>query len=62
MGEWNLGPSDRFETCNYEGVAGTRGLFVHNTSWFGIIRATPTLQLQKIYYRWIHNYRHGLNW
>jgi len=62
VGEWNLGPADRFEPCNYEGTKGTRDLFVHNTNWFGMIRAAPSLQLQKIYYRWIHNYRHGRNW
>lgn len=62
VGEWNLGSVDRFEVCNYEGAPGRRDLFVHNVDWFGMIRATPTLQLQKIYYRWIHNYRHGRNW
>jgi hypothetical protein len=62
VGEWNLGAVDRFEPCNYEGAAGARDLFVHNTDWFGMIRAAPSLQLQKIYYRWIHNYRHGRNW
>lgn len=62
VGEWNLGAADRFEPCNYEGVAGRRDLIVHNQHWLGMIRATPTLQLQKIYYRWIHNYRHGRNW
>ena len=50
VGEWNLGTVDRFETCNYEGVAGRRGLIVHNHDWLGMIRATPTLSLQKIYY------------
>ncbi|HVE50605.1 MAG TPA: M64 family metallopeptidase [Casimicrobiaceae bacterium] len=62
VGEWNLGAVDRFEVCNYEGVAGMRDLFVHNQDWFGMIRATPTLSLQRIYYRWIHNYRYGRNW
>ncbi|MCB0168089.1 MAG: VCBS repeat-containing protein [Anaerolineae bacterium] len=62
VGEWNLGSVDKFEPCNYEGVKGQRNLFVHNQNWFGMIRATPTLSLQKIYYRWIHNYRHGRNW
>jgi hypothetical protein len=27
-----------------------------------MIRATPALQLQRHYYRWIHNYRYGRNW
>jgi hypothetical protein len=62
VGEWNLGAVDRFEVCNYEGVAGERDLFVHNQDWFGMIRATPALSLQRIYYRWIHNYRYGRNW
>ncbi len=62
VGEWNLGPVDQFEPCNYEGSAGKRDLFVHNANWFGMIRATPGLSLQKIYYRWIHNYRYGRNW
>ncbi len=62
VGEWNLGPADKFIPCNYEGVAGQRDLFVHNTDWFGMIRAAPGLSLQRIYYRWIHNYRYGRNW
>lgn len=62
IGEWNLGAVDRFEVCNYEGVAGARDLFVHNQEWFGMLRATPALSLQRIYYRWIHNYRYGRNW
>jgi hypothetical protein len=62
VGEWNLGSVDRFEVCNYEGASGDRNLFVHNQNWFGMMRATPTLSLQRIYYRWIHNYRYGRNW
>jgi len=27
-----------------------------------MIKATPGMHLQKIYYRWIHNYRYGRNW
>ena len=61
VGEWNLGSVDRFEVCGYEGL-GDRNLFVHNQDWFGMMRATPALSLQRIYYRWIHNYRHGRNW
>jgi hypothetical protein len=53
---------DQFEPCNYEGGAAKRNLIVHNTNWLGMMRATPGLQLQKIYYRWIHNYRYGRNW
>jgi hypothetical protein len=62
VGEWNLGTVDRFEPCNFEGVRGRRDLIVHNHDWLGLIRADPNLQLQKIYYRWIHNYRYGRNW
>ena len=62
VGEWNLSKVDRFVSCNYEGANGQRNLFVRNENWFGMIRATPTLSLQKMYHRWIHNYRHGRNW
>jgi hypothetical protein len=72
LGEWNLGAADRFEVGNFQGRARgrrpTRGysgqpdLFVHNQDWFGMIRGNPQLALQRIYYRWIHNYRYGRNW
>ncbi len=62
VGEWNLGSVDKFEPCDYEGVGGRRDLIVHNTNWIGMIRATPTLSLQRLYFRWIHNYRYGRNW
>lgn len=62
VGEWNLGTVDRFEPCDYEGVGGRRDLIVHNQDWIGMIRATPTLSLQRIYFRWIHNYKYGRNW
>jgi hypothetical protein len=62
IGEWNLGPADAFEVCNFEGGTGQRNLFVHNKDWFGMIRGRRGLSLQKIYYRWIHNYRFGRNW
>jgi hypothetical protein len=62
VGEWNLGSVDKFEPCDYEGVGGRRDLVVHNTNWIGMIRATPTLSLQRLYFRWIHNYRYGRNW
>jgi hypothetical protein len=65
VGEWNLGPPDIFEPCNYEGIAGKPNLFVHNQNWFGMIHYSPSLgglNLQKIYYRWIHNYHYGRNW
>ena len=62
VGEWNLGTVDRFEPCDFEGVGGRRDLIVHNTDWLGMIRATPTLSLRRIYHKWIHNYRYGRNW
>jgi len=64
VGEWNLGPVDIFEPCNYEGVTSKRDLIVHNQNWLGMIRYVPAsgLLLQKIYYKWIHNYRYGRNW
>jgi len=61
VGEWNLGSEDQFEVSNLEG-AGRRNLLVHNHDWLGMIRSTPGMQLQKIYYRYIHNYRYGRNW
>ena len=62
VGEWNLGEVDRFEPCDWEGAGGRRDLFVHNQEWFGMLRATPNVSLQRLYYRWIHNYRFGRNW
>lgn len=65
VGEWNLGSVDQFIPCNYEGIAGKRDLFVHNYNWFGMIRTNttrPKFKLNKIYYKWIHNYRYGRNW
>lgn len=62
VGEWNLSSVDQFEPCNYEGVAGRRDLIVHNRDWIGMMRAAPTLSLQRLYHQWIHNYRYGRNW
>ncbi len=62
VGEWNLGGIDKFEVCNYQGLSGQPNLFVHNQNWFGMIQGRRGLTLQKIYYRWIHNYRYGRNW
>jgi hypothetical protein len=62
VGEWNLGSSDKFEPCNFEGGKGTPDLFVHNRDWFGMISAHPDFNLFKLYYRWIHNYHYGRNW
>jgi len=62
VGEWNLGGIDKFEVCNYQGLPGQPNLFVHNQDWFGMMQGRQGLTLQKIYYRWIHNYRYGRNW
>jgi len=62
VGEWSLGPEDRFLPCNYQGGAGTPDLIVHNADWLGMIRATPALVLDRVYHHWIHNYRYGRNW
>jgi hypothetical protein len=71
VGEWNLGAVDRFEVGNFQGRSrspiirrhvGQPDLFVHNHDWFGMIKGNPNLSLQRIYYRWIHNYRYGRNW
>jgi hypothetical protein len=62
VGEWNLGKVDNFIVCNFEGAPGRRNLFVHNRDWFGMIKATPALSLQRLYHKWIHNYRYGRNW
>ena len=56
------GQVDQFEPADFEGEGGRRDLFVHNHDWFGMIKARPTLSLQRLYYRWIHNYRYGRNW
>ena len=62
VGEWNLGGVDRFAACDYEGAGYRRDLFVRNQDWFGMIRATPGLTLDRLYYRWIHTYHYGRNW
>jgi hypothetical protein len=62
VGEWNLGAVDRFETARMTGRSGRPQLYVHNTDWFGVINGRRGITLDRIYYRWIHNYRHGRNW
>ncbi len=62
IGEWNLGGSDRYKVCNFEGTHGQPNLFVHNQDWLGMIRGRRSLSLQQIYWRWIHNYRYGRHW
>jgi hypothetical protein len=61
VGGWHIGTVDRFEVCNYEGAAGSPDLFVHNQDWFGMMRAASPVALDKICYRWLHNYRYGRN-
>jgi hypothetical protein len=62
VGEWNLGPSDAFEVARFTGAAGDPQLYVHNTNWFGVINGRRGYNLDRIYYRWIHDYRYGRNW
>jgi hypothetical protein len=61
IGGWHLGTVDRFEPCHYQGPGGKPDLFVHNTDWFGMLRSASPWVLDKIYYRWIHNYKYGNN-
>ncbi len=61
IGGWHLGTVDSFEPCNYEGIGGKPDLFVHNHDWFGMLRSASPWALNKLYYRWIHNYRYGNN-
>ena len=35
---------------------------MHNTDWFGVINGRRGYGLDRIYYRWIHDYRYGRNW
>ena len=37
-------------------------LYVHNTDWFGVISGRTGYSLERIYYRWIRDYRYGRNW
>jgi len=63
IGEWNLGPADAFEVARFGGgAAGQPSLYVHNTDWFGVIDGSGGYALNKIYYRWIRDYRYGRNW
>jgi hypothetical protein len=71
VGEWNLGPSDKFEVARFSALRGRIGkfggsaqsnLYVHNTDWFGVINGRSGYVLNKIYFRWIHDYRFGRNW
>jgi hypothetical protein len=62
VGEWNLGAVDAFEVARMTGASGLPQLYVHNTDWFGVIDGRKGVTLDRIYYRWIHNYRYGRNW
>ncbi|MGZ0153174.1 M64 family metallopeptidase [Kribbella sp. WER1] len=62
VGEWNLGAVDRFEPARMTGRSGRPQLYVHNTDWFGVVNGRRGITLDRIYYRWIHNYRYGRNW
>jgi hypothetical protein len=62
VGEWNLGAVDAFEVAKMTGNAGQPQLYVHNTDWFGVIDGRTGITLDRIWYRWIHDYRHGRNW
>lgn len=62
VGEWNLGPQDKFEVARMTGANGRPQLYVHNTDWFGVINGSSGVALDRIYYRWVHTYRHGRNW
>jgi hypothetical protein len=41
---------------------GAERVIAHNRDWLGTIRTAGPLTLDSIYYRWVHNYRHGRNW
>ncbi len=62
IGEWHIGTVDRFEPCDYQGSGAKADLFVHNQDWFGMMRAATPVDLDRIYYRFIHNYQYGRNW
>ena len=62
IGEWHIGTVDRFEPCDYQGSGSKADLFVHNQDWFGMMRAAAPVGLDRIYNRFIHNYRYGRNW
>lgn len=37
-------------------------IIVHNENWLGTFDTSGLLDLDCIYYRWVHNYRYGRNW
>jgi hypothetical protein len=70
VGEWNLGAADAFEVARFtrrrpDRLRPQRGypnLYAHNTDWFGVLHGRGGIGLDRIYYRWIHDYRYGRNW
>ncbi len=62
IGEWNLGPWIRLRPATREDASGKPDLLVDNHDWFGMISGGFSIGLQKIYDRWIPNYRYGRNW
>ena len=45
-----------------QGPVAQGDLYVHNTDWFGVISGRTGYSLERIYYRWIRDYRYGRNW
>ena len=43
-------------------VTDSEALKFHNTDWFGVINGRTGYNLDRIYHRWIHDYRYGRNW
>ena len=62
VGEWNLGPADLYESCNAVGGAGRPTIYIHNDDWLGMIDVSRLPRLRQIYFKWVHNYRHGRHW
>jgi hypothetical protein len=43
-------------------ATGPDRIIVHNDNWLGTFETSAPLDLDCIYYRWVHNYRYGRNW
>jgi hypothetical protein len=61
IGGWHVGTVDNFAPCHYKGGSAKNTLFVHNHDWFGMLRSDGPWTEDKLYYRWIHNYKYGNN-
>jgi hypothetical protein len=62
IGSWNLGASDRFLVCNFNGGAGWDDLIVFNDDWLGLLRSQSNrVALTAIYPKWIHNHAYQTN-